>query len=139
MHTIRSRLRDNQPIPAINQDFVYAVLCQIIDHGRTAEQCIKDMFQECRPLDQLCDELMDRARSELTSRSNWTSRHAPAWSRTIMIMRFKKGNPVMLQNWRTLSLKNANAKMFTNMLATRLSAIAECKTIHGSYFFEALT
>ena len=44
------RLRDNQPIPVINQDFVYAVFCQIIDRGSTAEQWIKDMFQEFRPL-----------------------------------------------------------------------------------------
>ena len=47
---ILHRLRDNQPIPAINQDFVYAVFCQLIDRGRTAPQWIKDGYQEFRPL-----------------------------------------------------------------------------------------
>jgi hypothetical protein len=47
---ILHRLRDNQPIPAINQDFVYAVFCQLIDRGGTAPQWIKDGYQEFRPL-----------------------------------------------------------------------------------------
>jgi hypothetical protein len=49
-----------------------------------------------------------------------TMEFPPSRSRTVMIMLFKKANPGMHKNWRPLSLINADAKMFTKLMATRL-------------------
>ncbi|CAO3663551.1 unnamed protein product [Umbelopsis ramanniana] len=67
-YLILHRLRGNQPIPAINQDFVYAVFCQLIDRGGTAPQWVKDRYQEFRPLlNQQLHELFYRPTAMITT------------------------------------------------------------------------
>ena len=40
-----------------------------------------------------------------------------SWKLTKLVLLFKKGDPLLLKNWRPLSLINADAKLFTKILA----------------------
>ncbi|CAO0793253.1 unnamed protein product [Mucor circinelloides] len=44
-----------------------------------------------------------------------------SWKLTKLVLLFKKGDPLLLKNWRPLSLINADAKLFTKILANRLN------------------
>ncbi|KAG2191396.1 hypothetical protein INT47_004330, partial [Mucor saturninus] len=47
----------------------------------------------------------------------------PSWQQTRMVLLFKKGDPMLLKNWRPLSLINSDAKLFTKLLANRLNTV----------------
>jgi hypothetical protein len=40
------RLADNEPIPHIDQNFVYGVFCQLIDRGSSAPHWVKNLFRD---------------------------------------------------------------------------------------------
>lgn len=44
-----------------------------------------------------------------------------SWKLTKLVLSFKKDDPLLLKNWRPLSLINADAKLFTKILANRLN------------------
>ncbi|KAG2194762.1 hypothetical protein INT47_012064 [Mucor saturninus] len=46
-----------------------------------------------------------------------------SWQQTRMVLLFKKGDPMLLKNWRPLSLINSDAKLFTKLLANRLNQV----------------
>lgn len=43
--------------------------------------------------------------------------------KTRMVLLFKKGDPTLLSNWRPLSLINADAKLYTKLLANRFNLV----------------
>ncbi|CDH61172.1 hypothetical protein RO3G_01611 [Lichtheimia corymbifera JMRC:FSU:9682] len=45
-----------------------------------------------------------------------------SWCQTRMVLLFKKGDPELLANWRPLSLINADAKLFTKLIANRVNS-----------------
>jgi endonuclease/exonuclease/phosphatase family metal-dependent hydrolase len=47
----------------------------------------------------------------------------PSWLQTRMVLLFKKGDPTLLSNWRPLSLINADAKIYTKLLANRFNIV----------------
>ncbi|CDS10942.1 hypothetical protein LRAMOSA11428 [Lichtheimia ramosa] len=46
-----------------------------------------------------------------------------SWSDTRMVLLYKKGDPELLANWRPLSLINADAKIFTKLIANRVNQV----------------
>src|SRR6202034_4303632 len=48
------------------------------------------------------------------------SRFPKSWTKTRLILLYKKGDASNLANWRPLSLINSDAKIFTKLLANRL-------------------
>lgn len=47
----------------------------------------------------------------------------PSWLQTRMVLLYKKGDPTLLSNWRPLSLINADAKLYTKLLANRFNVV----------------
>lgn len=46
-----------------------------------------------------------------------------SWFDTRMVLLYKKGDPELLTNWRPLSLINADAKLFTKLIANRINHV----------------
>lgn len=46
-----------------------------------------------------------------------------SWCQTKIVLLFKKGDPMLLQDWRPLSLINSDAKLFTKLLANRINLL----------------